>query len=128
MVGRIFEAQPPTEIDEHQDLAGEVYQMASSLLNRYAITTSQNAAMAQLALYALAAMANSNTQVLIKTVKELGANWFIQQTVGDLCNLQNIWSASSVSVAPEPRTLLNSIIQMLKSDDLSVSGETDAHH
>ena len=46
MLGRIFEAQPPADVDQYPELAAEVRQIAESLLNRYAIASSQSAAMA----------------------------------------------------------------------------------
>ncbi len=49
MLGRIFEAQPPAEVDEYKDLANDVYKIAELSLNPHVITASQIAAKAQLA-------------------------------------------------------------------------------
>jgi len=114
MLGRIFEAQPPAEVDEHKELANEVCQIAKSLLNRYAITVSQSAAMAQLAIYALAAMASSETQQIVETVQQLGVTWFTQQTLRELCELRSIWSSRPVPVADRPQKLLDRVIQTLE--------------
>ncbi len=114
MLGRIFEAQPPAEVDEHQELAHEVCQIAKSLLNRYVITVSQSAAMAQLAIYTLAAMASSETQQIVETVQQLGVTWFAQQTLRELCELRSIWSSRPVSVADQPQELLDRVIQTLE--------------
>lgn len=116
MLGRIFEAQPPAEIDEHRDLADEVCQIAESLLNRYAITVSQSAAMAQLAIYALAAMASSETQRFVETIQQLGVTWFTQQTLRELRELRNIWASRPVPVAERPRELLTKALQTLGRD------------
>lgn len=116
MLGRIFEAQPPAEIDEHRDLADEVCQIAESLLNRYAITVSQSAAMAQLAIYALAAMASSETQRFVETIQQLGVTWFTQQTLRELRELRNIWANRLVPVAEQPRELLTKALQTLGRD------------
>ena len=113
MLGRIFEAQPPARVDEYQGLANEVYQMADFLLNRYAITSSQNAAMGQLAIYALAAMASSEIHGIVKSVQRLDIAWFTQQTLRELRELGNIWANRSVAVAKQPRKLLDETIQML---------------
>jgi hypothetical protein len=113
MVGRIFEAQPPAQVDEHEDLANEVFQMASSLLNRYAIASSQNAAMAQLAIYALAAMASSKIDDVVKEVQELNALWFTQQTLHELRDLASIWANRTIPVAGPPQKLLDSVIQAI---------------
>lgn len=114
MLGRIFEAQPPAEVDEHQELADEVCQIAESLLNRYAITSSQNAAMAQLAIYALAAMASSEIHRIVKDVQELGVAWFTQQTLHELRELGSIWANRPVPVADQPQKLLDRAIQTLE--------------
>ncbi len=114
MLGRIFEAQPPADVDEHQDLADEVCQIAESLLDPYAITASQSAAMAQLAIYALVAMASSKTQQIVETVQQLGVTWFTQQTLRELCELRSIWSSRPVPVADRPQELLYRAIQALE--------------
>jgi len=114
MLGRIFEAQPPAEVDEHQELAGEVCQIAENLLNRYAITISKSAAMAQLSIYALAAMASSKAQQIVETVQQLGVTWFTQQTLRELSGLRSIWSSRPVPVADRPQKLLDRAIQILE--------------
>ncbi len=106
MLGRIFEAQPPERPDQHTDLACEVRGIAESLLNRYAIASSQSAAMAQLAVCALAAMASNETLHIVRAVRRIGVSWFSQQTARELRELQNSWNARSVSVAPEVLGLL----------------------
>jgi hypothetical protein len=128
MLGRIFEAQPPAKVDEYQDLADEVYQIAESLLNRYAITSSQSAAMAHLAIYALAAMASSKAPQIVETVKQLSVMWFTRRTFRKLCELRNIWSSRPDPVADQPRKLLDRVIQMLELSDTPASGGTDAIH
>lgn len=128
MLGRIFEAQPPAEVDKYKDLANEVYHIAESLLNRYVITASQSAAMAHLAIYALAAMASSKTQQIVETVKQLGVMWFTRRTFRKLCELRNTWSSRPAPVADQPRKLLDRVIQVLESSDAPASGGTDALH
>lgn len=113
MIGRIFEAQPPEDVDRHTDLANEVFQISESLLNQYAIgTSSKSGALAQLAIYALAGMASSQTQKSVEKVKQLGVTWFTQQTLGELRKLRNAWS--NQSIAEEPQELLDKIIQTLE--------------
>ncbi len=107
MVGRIFEAQPPEALDQHTDLAGKVRGIAELLLNRYAIASSQSAAMAQLAVYALAAMASSEVLNTIRVVRELGVSWFTHQTARELCELRNSWGTRSVPVTPAVLDLLD---------------------
>jgi hypothetical protein len=114
MLGRIFEAQPPREVDEHRDLAEKVYQMANSLLNEYAITLSRSAAMAQLAIYALTAMASSKTQRIVETVKQLNVTWFTQQTLRELHGLYAIWENQQTTVSKPPRQLLDKVLKMLE--------------
>lgn len=114
MLGRIFEAQPPAEVDEYQNLANEALRIAESLLNRYAITVSQSAAMAQLAIYALAAMASSETQRIVETVQQLGVTWFTQQMLRELRELRTNWLSRPVPVADRPRQLLDRVILTLE--------------
>jgi len=116
MIGRIFEAQPPSNIDKHTNLADKVCQIAEFLLNRYSITVSQSAAMAQLAVYALAAMASNETHRIVKAVHELEVVWFTRRTLRKLCELRDIWASHTAAVANEPNNLLNKVIQTLDRD------------
>ena len=113
MLGRIFEAQPPTDVDQHLAIAGDVRQIAESLLNRYAITVSQSAAMAHLAIYALVAMASSETQQMVEIAQELDAAWFTRRTHRKLDELRDIWASRSATVSDKPRALLDRVIETL---------------
>lgn len=116
MLGRIFEAQPPADVDRYPELTAEVRRIAESLLNRYAIASSQSAAMAQLAIYALAAMASRSTVGLAKTVRDLGQRWFTEQTARDLRELRQYWSDPIAEAAAEPRRLLDRAIRELGTE------------
>ena len=116
MLGRIFEAQPPTDVDQHMDLAAEVRQIADSLLNRYAITISQSAAMVHLAIYALVAMADGNTQGVVETVRGLGVAWFTRRTTRKLRELRDTWASRPTPVSDGPRGILDNALQTLEQD------------
>jgi hypothetical protein len=116
MLGRIFEAQPPAEVDEHQEMANGVYPIAKSLVNPHAITASQTAAKAQLAIYALAAMASSRTEPIVEAVQKLGVTWFTRRTLRKLRDLSNTWTSRPTAVGKAPRQLLDKVLQVLKSD------------
>jgi len=113
MLGRIFEAQPPSDVDCYPALAHEVRAILDSLLNRYAIATSQSAAMAQLAIYALAAMACSEIRKVVETVRDLGVKWFTRRAGRDLRDLLQIWSNRPVPAGHKPRELLECALQAL---------------
>ena len=115
MLGRIFEAQPPERPDQHTDLAGEVRGIAESLLNPYTIANSKIAAMAQLAVCTLAAMASNETLNIVRAVREIGVSWFSQQTARELRELQSSWNARPVSVAPEVLGLLERAMNELQA-------------
>ena len=109
MIGRIFEAQPPSGVDQHQRLATEVRQIANSLLNPYAIAVSQSAAMAQLAVCALAALASSEADRSAESVRSLNIAWFARQTHRRLRELQHTWAHRPAPVAEEVRALLDRV-------------------
>jgi len=113
MLGRIFEAQPPSDLNQYPELAHEVRQIADSLLNRYAIAVSQGAAMAQLAVYALAAMGSDDAVELSKAVRGLGQSWFTAQLRHELRALWEYWTSQPAKGAPKPRELLERAIQEL---------------
>ena len=116
MIGRIFEAQPPSGIDEYQELSNIIYDIAKLLLNSYAITSSKIAAMAQLSIYAIAAMASSRTQQAVYAVGRINANWFSTQVLRKLYKLRNIWITSSdYTVDKEQQEMINKAIKYLES-------------
>ncbi len=116
MLGRIFEAQPPTDVDQYSGLADKVRQIAESLLNRYAITVSQSAAMAHLAIYALAAMASSETLRIVEKVRGLKTAWFARRMTRKLRTLRQAWESRTDPVSDGPRGLLDSAVQSLERD------------
>ena len=113
MVGRLFEAQPPTDVDQHPQLASDVREVADSLLNRHVITNSQNSAKAHLALYALAAMASTEVTEIAKNVRHLQVAWFTRQADRDLRRLRQLWLKQMTPIAEKPRSLLNSVIRLV---------------
>ena len=113
MLGRIFEAQPPIEVDGHQDLAKEVFQIAKASLNPYVFDPSQTAAKAQLAIYALAAIASSELLETVKDVQRLDINWFTQRALRKLRELRNKWTSSSTNINEAPLQLLDKALRML---------------
>jgi hypothetical protein len=113
MLGRIFEAQPPADVDRYPELAAEVYQIAELLLNPYALASSQSAATAQLAIYALAAMASTHTTAIAKAVRELNLAWFARQVARDSRELLGRWSNCPETVAERPRELLQRALSQL---------------
>jgi hypothetical protein len=106
MLGRIHEAQPPSTVDQYPQLATHARQIAEALLNPYVIASSQSAALAQLTVYALAAMASSDVLRIVNTVRGLGHSWFAQQMAFKLRELRKYWSDAPTPVAAGPRELL----------------------
>lgn len=116
MLGRIFEAQPPNDVDRYLSLAGEVRDIAISFLNPRVITMSQNAAMAQLAIYALVAMASSESKSVVEIVRQRKVTWFTMRTIRKLCDLREIWRSRPVQVSAGPCELLDGAIRTLTEE------------
>ena len=115
MIGRIFEAQPPSKIDEYCELSDEICLIAKSLLNQNVIIVSQSAAMAQLSVYALLAMASSKVQQMVEIIQQFNKDWFSQQILRKFYKLRNIWINRSTPIAEQPLELLNNMIQTMKN-------------
>lgn len=113
MLGRIFEAQPPEKVDQYSEPARHVREISKSLLNHYALASSQSAATAQLAVYALAAMASNQTLKVVRSVRELGLTWFTQQTHRELCELRGYWTNRSPMAPADVCKLLERAIRKL---------------
>jgi len=100
MLGRIFEAQPPSDVDQYPLLAEEVLQIANALLNRYVITESSGAAKAHLAIYALAALASTQLSQVVQIVLEMNTTWFTRRTLRKLRTLHEEWNHRNVKEGP----------------------------
>lgn len=115
MLGRVFEAQPPDDIDQHEPLANEARNIAVSLLNPYAITISQSAAMAQLAVYALAAMGSGHLVKSVRSIRQLAVDWFTRRTVRKLRELDEFWQSQRSKVASAHRDLVSDALTELQN-------------
>ena len=113
MLGRVFEVQPPDNIDQHEPLANEARKIAESLLNPYAIANSQSAAIAQLAVYALAAMGSSHLVTMTQTIRQLAVDWFTRRTVRKLRELDEFWHSQRCNVASAHRDLVGDALSEL---------------
>lgn len=113
MLGRVFEVQPPDNIDQHEALANEARKIAESLLNPYAIANSQSAAMAQLAVYALAAMGSSQLATSARSIQQLAVDWFTRRTVRKLRELDEFWQSQRCNVASAHRDLVDRVLSEL---------------
>ncbi len=119
MIGRIFEAQPPTTIDAFQAVVSEVDRILQpdALLNRYALAASpKSAAIALLAIYALAAMASTRLLAATTRVDQLGMGWFKRRATRKLRELRTIWNDVSDPGLDEPLKLLNQALDQLDGD------------
>lgn len=97
MLGRIFEAQPPTWKGQHANLASDVQEIAKSALNRKAVSADvRTAARAQLAVLALASMASEEAPRMADVVREMGVSWFTEQTARELRGLRRVWATRHI--------------------------------
>ncbi len=113
MLGRIFEAQPPADVDLYPEMAAKAKEVADSLLNPYGIAVSQGAALAQVAIYALAAVASTETIEAASAVRQLGIPWFTRRAVRKLRSLQEYWQGPDSAAAAGPRDVLNRALEEL---------------
>ena len=100
MLGRVFEAQPPSDVDQYPSLAGEVLKITDALLKRYTITESSCAAKAHLAIYALAALGSTQLSQVVQIVLEMDTAWFTRRTLRKLRTLREEWNRREVNENP----------------------------
>jgi hypothetical protein len=113
MLGRVFEAQPPSGVDQYADLATEVGKIARDLLKAPMLASRRSSAFAQLAVYALAALGSSEIEPVAELVRNIGREWFVQQTARELRQLLEYWKQQSMAVAAPPRALLEQSIRTM---------------
>jgi hypothetical protein len=92
MMGRIFEAQPPTDIDQHIDLANDILQ----ILNRHVIATQSSsevppAAYTILTIRAIITMGGSSTIDRIVEIIQGYDAWAIKRLYHKLNELREVW-------------------------------------
>lgn len=114
MLGRIFEAQPPEELNQHTEMSHVVRGIAESLYNGCTVADSQCPAMLQLAVYTLVAMASSDALPVARAVRQIGVVWLLQQTVYELRTLRNVWEDQTPTVAPEVLKGLDGVVDVLE--------------
>lgn len=115
MLGRVFEAQPPDDIDQFESLANEARSIAESLLNPHVIVSSQSAAKAQLAVYALAAMGSRQLVTMTQTIRQLAVEWFTRRTAHKLRELDEFWQSQRCNVASAHRDLVSGALAELQN-------------
>lgn len=113
MIGRIFEAHPPSEIDEHKKMSNKIYQISKDLMSSHVITSSKHAAKAQLSIYALAAMGSSKIHKAVEKTQKMDVPWFATQTFRQLCKLRDSWSKKNFDRTDPTQKLLREIIQKI---------------
>jgi len=101
MIGRIFEAQPPVEIDHYLLVSLNVSGIAKLFTNCYSVTISQNAANAYLSTKALAAMASSKVYDVMQDVARMRVDWYERRVRRGLCELRDAWNEKSTGVSPD---------------------------
>jgi len=115
MLGRIFEAQPPGKVDQYPGLADKAKSIFDALANPYSIDSSRSAAMAQLAVYALGAMASSRAIEATRAIRELGIAWFTRRTGRKLKQLREHWENQDPPVSNGVQHLLGEALAELRS-------------
>lgn len=112
MVGRIFEAQPPKEIDKYEKMAKEIYNIIESIINKETVNYHREAIIG-LSINALAAMGSSSIKQIIKKIIKDKEAWFIQMCLKELKKLRQKWENNFKIEPQEPLILLNEVIYQL---------------
>ncbi len=114
MLGRIFEVRPPTDVDQHSNLADGVLELVTPLLKPCVIKLNDCPPMVSLAIYALAAMACSEVIPVVETVHKLGIPWITRWTTHKLRDLREVWQIRPDPVSDKPRELLENALRTLQ--------------
>ena len=110
MIGRIFEAQPPKDVNQYEKLATIIRKIADSLINPYSIMSSESAAQAQLALFALSSMASEQSLEVMTNIIKMKSKWFTISTLHSLNKLKKVWDSQESSTNKNVIFLLNRLI------------------
>lgn len=98
MIGRIFEPRLPKELDKYSEIAIKITKIVEPLLTEEQLDeSSEKAALVQLSVYALVAMANQESYEIINKIRSLDIKWFKKQTVRKIKNLRDMWQKQSMT-------------------------------
>ncbi len=117
MVGRIFEAQPPEEIDKYNIMADKIFDIISNskiFLDPSDTLESKEAALTQLCFIALVAMGSTKVEPFILRIKNK-KRWFEEQILHETKRLKTTWEQRKNSTSSQLIEFLDKIIESLES-------------
>ena len=114
MIGRIFEAQPPSEIGQYEYMAKRVFNIVDSILDGSELS-SGDGAMAELGITSLAAMGSETVFQILKKLKNQ-EQWFKNYVLHNLSELKIAWSDNASRMASWGMSeFLNGVIEFLEN-------------
>lgn len=117
MIGRIYEVQPPKSLNScNNDVANKIYDIAYTLLNKYVLISSQSTALAQLSIFALAAMGDTRLQEVVEIAKVIAPIWFGSQMCKSFCELKYKWTIIPAIIIEDHKLLIDEVISIFERE------------
>lgn len=115
MIGRIFEAQPPSKVGEYEYISKKIYDIAMLILNDSSAELSScgEAATVQLGILALISMGSTRSELVLSEVKN-EASWFQEYVLHNMEELRVIWQNRTEPISSQMKVFLDEAINFLE--------------
>jgi hypothetical protein len=115
MIGRIFEAFPPSKIGQYEHMSEEVFGIVDSMLDGSKLASGCPGAKAELCVTTLAAMGSESVFQILEKVKKQ-EQWFIQYVFHNMEELRDTWQNRKDPVSSPMNEFINEIINFLRKN------------
>lgn len=117
MIGRIFEAQPPSKVGEYENIAEKVYDFLNPMLDRYLVVlSSRDGATATLCATALVAMGSEKIYPILEKVKNK-EGWFREYVLHNTEELRTAWQKRKDPISLQMDKFINETIDFLRRNN-----------
>ncbi len=117
MIGRIFEAQPPSKVGEYENIAEKVHDFVSPMLDRYLVALpSRDGATATLCATALVAMGSEKIYPILEKV-ENKEGWFREYVLHNTEELRTTWKKRKDPISSQMDEFINETINFLRKNN-----------
>lgn len=114
MIGRMFEAQPPSKMGEYENIAEKIYDFLNPMLDRHLVVSpGRDGAIAELCTTSLVAMGSKKIYPILEKVKDK-EKWFRQYLLHNMKDLKVAWQSRTVPVDSSVAKFLNKVIEILE--------------
>jgi hypothetical protein len=116
MISRIFEAQPPSKIGEHEVVAEKIYEIINSMLNdSLANIRHTDVALIQLGITALVGMGSKKVYQILERIKNK-EKWIDNYIIHNIKDLKKAWQRRKDPISSQMDEFINETINFFEKE------------